>query len=127
ANRHLFGFDRNRVRFEPESLFAIAGMRRCRRGGRPEPPTSTVLSRRSGGAGRVSGPWGPRWPSPRGGGRTRSRLGRRSTPSCAWHFFYARPILCDPGGDGLVVALERTSCWPLAGPAEPLAQYPPGP
>ena len=27
ANRHLFGFDRNRVRFEPESLFAITGMR----------------------------------------------------------------------------------------------------
>jgi hypothetical protein len=40
--------------------------------------------------------------------------------------FYPRPVLFDPGGDRLVVALDRAPRRALSAPAQPLAQDRPG-
>ena len=69
------------------------------------------------------GPWVPRFLLPAGGGRTRSRLGRRSRRRGAARFFYAWPVLFDPGGDRLVVAFDRAPRRTLSAPPQPLTQH----
>ncbi len=57
-----------------------------------------------------------------GGARTRTRLGRRSTPGAAGPAFYAGPLAFHPGGDGVVVALQGPAGRPLPAPPQPVTQ-----
>ena len=95
---------------------------RWRRAGRPVRPTLTSESRRIGGAARGAALGCPGPSHRREGGRPRSRLGRRSRRRGAVRFFYARPILFDPGGDRLVVAFDRAPRRTLPAPPQPLTQ-----
>src|SRR5204862_8018985 len=94
----------------------------CGRAGRPAPPPSTAGSRRSGGVAPGSGPVAPTWPSPTGGARTLTRLGRRSTPAVGGPSFYAGPLRFHPRSDGVVVAFHGPAGRALTGPAQPVAQ-----